>query len=417
MRTLSAKVEDEIPREIEAKKRRLERLNDASMEPNRTKEDVDSMRRELANAEDKVSALRENLDAKMTKRNDNKLMMFRQQATLVSRKLEEKEKQVEDLDEEKGKMAREIDEAEMKVSEVGGAKFMTREEFKQYGAKLREKTHQYKKLKTELAELRAESVTLHRTEQILRGRVTDLDKFLNEQEARKGISGYRGVQDKLEKASEATAEVDQAKERTLDEISSIVKDITQELKEKKGKLAPEIKKLREKRNEYQQVDMEWSAKKKEYDKVALQLESERLDLEKECDAFQDECLQEESRYHYLNCLVQMADVKLKRLTDEEAWKAGNGQLLPNFKTYDQLYSNKLTQQQRLSEQLRKQKADIEKNEGSDLKQRAMFSDLHKLLACKQQLVAEGAFGGANAFGSSEFDVGNARVMKVTDLGA
>ena len=95
----------------------------------------------------------------------------------------------------------------MKVSEVGGAKFMTREEFKQYGAKLREKTHQYKKLKTELAELRAESVTLHRTEQILRGRVTDLDKFLNEQEARKGISGYRGVQDKLEKASEATAEV------------------------------------------------------------------------------------------------------------------------------------------------------------------------------------------------------------------
>ena len=57
-----------------------------------------------------VSALRENLDAKMTKRNDNKLMMFRQQATLVSRKLEEKEKQVEDLDEEKGKMAREIDE-------------------------------------------------------------------------------------------------------------------------------------------------------------------------------------------------------------------------------------------------------------------------------------------------------------------
>ena len=223
-----------------------------------------------------VSALRENLDAKMTKRNDNKLMVFRQQATLVSRKLEEKEKQVEDLDEEKGKMAREIDEvraaaavcdaermcggallcvvvrrqaeshsdgaqavrwctvtesvrcraswlcslgsffvlvarrtvqAEMKVSEVGGAKFMTREEFKQYGAKLREKTHQYKKLKTELAELRAESVTLHRTEQILRGRVTDLDKFLNEQEARKGISGYRGVQDKLEKASEATAEV------------------------------------------------------------------------------------------------------------------------------------------------------------------------------------------------------------------
>merc|ERR1711988_287913 len=174
--------------------------------------------------------------------------------------------------------------------------------------------------------------------------------------------------------------------------------------EKKGKLAPEIKKLREKRNEYQQVDMEWSAKKKEYDKVALQLESERLDLEKECDAFQDECLQEESRYHFLNCLVQMWEVKLKRVKDEERWKKN-----------EELYSNKLTQQQHLSEQLRRQKANIEKNEGAHMRQRAMFADLYKLLACKQQLVEEGAFGGGNAFGSSEFEVGGARVMKVTDL--
>merc|ERR1711988_282776 len=175
--------------------------------------------------------------------------------------------------------------------------------------------------------------------------------------------------------------------------------------EKKGKLAPEIKKLREKRNEYQQVDMEWSAKKKEYDKVALQLESERLDLEKECDAFQDECLQEESRYLFLNCLVQMWEVKLKRVKDEERWAKNDGRLLPNFKCYEDLYNNKLTQQQHLSEQLRRQKAGIETNEGAHMKQRAMFSDLYKLLKCKAQLNDEGAFGGANAFGSAEFDVG------------
>merc|ERR1711998_638547 len=162
---------------------------------------------------------------------------------------------------------------------------------------------------------------------------------------------------------------------------------------------------------------EWSSKKKEYDKVALQLESERLHLEKECDAFQDECLQEESRYHFLNCLVQMWEVKLKRVKDEEKWQKNEGRLLPNFKCYEELYNNKLTQRQHLSEQLRRQKASIEKNEGSHMKQRAMFADLYKLLACKQQLVEEGAFGGANAFGSSEFEVGGARVMKVTDLGA
>ena len=47
---------------------------------------------------------------------------------------------------------------------------MTREEFKAYGVKLREKTHVYKRMKNELAEFRGELVVLHRTEQILRGR-------------------------------------------------------------------------------------------------------------------------------------------------------------------------------------------------------------------------------------------------------
>jgi hypothetical protein len=40
------------------------------------------------------------------------------------------------------------------MSELSGPKFMTREEFKQYGAKLREKTQQYKRMKQDLAELR-----------------------------------------------------------------------------------------------------------------------------------------------------------------------------------------------------------------------------------------------------------------------
>ena len=375
VRQLEATVNVELPREIQGKLQKLERMRDGLTEPPRTREDVEHARRALAHKEDEVARLRDALDRKLEAKNDQKLAMFRQQANMVSRKLDEKESAVDHLEEERAKLAHEIEESEMKVSEIGGAKFMTREEFKRYGAQLREKTHQYKKLKGELAELRAESVCLHRTEQILRGRATDIDSFNAEQESRKGVTGYRGVQDKLEAASERTAEVDKIKESTLEEISAIVRDISAQLREKKSLLAPQIKKLREKRNEYQQVDMEYSSKKKEYDKVALQLESERLDLEKECDAWQDECLQEESRYHFLNCLAQMWEVKLKRVADEEKWDKGDGRLLPNFKTYQELYANKLTIQQHSSEQLRRQKAAIENNEGSSMNQRAMFSDL------------------------------------------
>jgi len=52
---------------------------------------------------------------------------------------------------------------------------MNREQFKQYGAQLREKSQKFKVAKAELTALRAESVVLHRTEQILKGRDRNLE--------------------------------------------------------------------------------------------------------------------------------------------------------------------------------------------------------------------------------------------------
>lgn len=40
------------------------------------------------------------------------------------------------------------------MSDLSGPKFMSKEEFKQYCAKLKDKTQTYKRLKQELAELR-----------------------------------------------------------------------------------------------------------------------------------------------------------------------------------------------------------------------------------------------------------------------
>jgi len=37
----------------------------------------------------------------------------------------------------------------------------------------------------------------------------------------------------------------------------------------------------------------------------------------ECDAFQEECLREESRYHYLNSLISIMDANLEKVGEEE----------------------------------------------------------------------------------------------------
>jgi hypothetical protein len=51
-----------------------------------------------------------------------------------------------------------VEAHEAALADAAGPKFMTRDEFKQYGATLREKTHVYKRMKQELGDARAELV-------------------------------------------------------------------------------------------------------------------------------------------------------------------------------------------------------------------------------------------------------------------
>merc|ERR1712159_870860 len=124
-------------------------------------------------------------------------------------------------------------------------------------------------------------VVLHRTEQILRGRDKNLDDFIKKLEANRGVKGYRETQERVEKASEDNDQVNVNKEQTLEQISEIVRDITAQLKERKTYLAPQIKRLREVRKEFQEVETKYNVKKGLYEKVAVGLEVERQQLEQE----------------------------------------------------------------------------------------------------------------------------------------
>ena len=64
---------------------------------------------------------------------------------------------------------------------------MGKKDLKKYGAVVREKIDKYKKMREELAALRAELVVLQRTEQILKSRHRNLDEFLAELERQKGV--------------------------------------------------------------------------------------------------------------------------------------------------------------------------------------------------------------------------------------
>ena len=155
-------------------------------------------------------------------------------------------------------------------------------------------------MKKVLGEIKAEVTVLSRTENILKSRAGDIDQFMKDLERQRGISGYSKVQDEIQKASEFKETLDTKKDQTLQEITAIVTQIESEVRDKKTKLAPEIKKLRGFRQKFSDMEAIYNEKKKQYDNIVLNLDQEKNKLEEEVKTLFEEYKSEETKYHHNN---------------------------------------------------------------------------------------------------------------------
>jgi len=409
-------VQDLLPSTIEKRTATLQALQRALMEPAKTEDDLNTLRRECARSQADIDRLQSEIAEANRKQGEDKLAMFRSQYALLAKKLIQMEEVVDKAKRENERLKREVQSKEARISEVSDPRFMKREDFKAFAAQLRTKTNTFKAMKLEMAEVQQELVVLSRTEQILKSRDHNVEDFLRQLEANKGILGYTSTQAELTKLSMLKATVDDTKGKTLNEISRIVADINVTLRDKKASLAPQIKDLRSVRLQYQELESSYTMAKTTYENAAAGLEAERLRLEQECNHLQEDCLREESRYHHLHSLVTVGEGTLERAAEETKFEAGEGRLLRDFKTWKDLYTNKVAQQQQLSNQLRKQQKDLKENSTASMEQRQMFLDLQRLLACKAKLSKEDAGAPSRrsedrAGGVLSFDeIGGANVM-------
>merc|ERR1712060_721910 len=100
--------------------------------------------------------------------------------------------------------------------------------------------------------------------------------------------------------------IDRAKGKTLDEISAIVQKINSQLKEKKNKLAPQIKALRSVRQSFQQVEVKYLEKKSAYDQAKSSMDGELSKVAGEVRQLESDVLEAEQNYHDLNMQLQSA---------------------------------------------------------------------------------------------------------------
>ncbi|XP_054144799.1 intraflagellar transport protein 81 homolog isoform X1 [Melozone crissalis] len=375
-------VNEKIPREMESKKTSVYFLQKLVAEPAMTQADLTALESEI---EEVTAQMNQLIEKRIItyEPTDSKFSMYRQQASIISRKKEAKAEELQAAKEEMSSLEKQVEQKNSQAHGLGGSEVLTEDEFKQYVSRLRSKNTLYKRRRQEVAEITAEYGILQRTEELLRQRHQATQQQLQAIEEKKGISGYSYTQEELERVSAVKSEMDEVKGQTLDNMSEMVKKLNAMVAEKKASLAPVIKELRQLRQTCQELTQECEEKKMQYDSCAAGLETNRSALEQEVKGLLEECAQEESNYRYINCMKRSLEVQLQRAKEEmKAYVSPEPQ--ERRRAVREQYTRIILEQENLGKKLREKQKVVRESHGPNMKQMKMWQDFEKLMECKRE---------------------------------
>eukprot|EP01050_Picozoa_sp_SAG11_P024293 SAG11_NODE_5130_length_1656_cov_1.316635_1_plen_480_part_10 len=202
-------VRDTLPAELEEREQKLADVKRILQAPSYSEQDVSQLQSTLQRLQQEIETLTAEKNAPPPA--NDMLSMFRQQASMVARNKEKQTKKFEEMKEQKMQLENELEEKEGSFDSMGDQGHMKPDDFRRIKQDFRSKSTQYKRMKAELNEMRAEKGVIQRTVDILEARCQDMDGFLHEQEKKAGVVGFTKDQDQLEKVSSQKAEYDHHK--------------------------------------------------------------------------------------------------------------------------------------------------------------------------------------------------------------
>jgi len=313
---------------------------------------------------------------------------------MLIKKKEQKTAEIKKLEVEKQALEKTMADKESEYARTKGGKYMKRDDFRQYAANLRGKNAQYKQMKKQLQEIKAEVNVLNRTKKILQTRAEDLGEFMKNLERSKGISGYSNIEEQIQGVSNQKEIFDTQKDLSLQEITETVLQIEAEVKERKQSLAPEIQKLRQLRQQMQEIEHVWTEKKKSYDNIVMNLDQEKEKLDSDVKTVFDDYREDERKFHYNNIQSEIYEAFLKRIGNEAKFISQPDKKLTNeFKSYSDFFGAKLRQQDNILKDLKAHQKHIKDNAENYAEQMTLFKNLKALLEVKRRTAKD---GGADA---------------------
>ena len=280
-------VKQKLPKELEAQSKVVDSLQRVIAQPALGQDDIKALKEKIKNVQDEVEEITKRRNVTNDPMED-KLTLFRQQAAIIARKKESTAEKLNDFRNDLAGLEEEVKDKRANLDSMVGETVLRGDDFKRYVSGLRTKSTVYKNKRAELNDLRAEYGVLSRTVDILKSKESQMKQSLASMEAEKGVSGFKDTQDAMAALDATTAGVDEAKGKTLEQMSDLVSTLTVKIGERKARLAPIIKELRPLRQQAQEMQAEHDDRKRDYDTLQLQLESSMSRLESEVRQYQDE---------------------------------------------------------------------------------------------------------------------------------
>eukprot|EP00906_Rhabdomonas_costata_P002846 RCo004426 len=383
---LSLMLTDKLPQEISQCRLQCEALEKISSTS------TESLNKAVYQLEKDIQEIEDKSRPKLSPSEEQSLGLFRQQAAVVASRKEKFKDELKALKDQRQKFQDALSKRQVELSQHHGSKILRGEEFKQYANSLRGKSTQYKKLKSELQELRTELGVVQRTEDILSQRSASLDSSIAAVEKMKGITGFRSMKDNLALVSENKAEIDEAKNQTLEELSKVVSDFVTTIRNKRNKLAPQIDELHGKRTRIQMLEQELMQKKELYDLQKGELDAELARLQAEVDQLTEEWKQSETVYHRINCQITLLEASSARAKDEKDFRSGSRALSKQHPSYTEMLEQQILHFETQTRDLRNRKKELEESHGSGVEQMRWFKDLLTLLESKVAYYKRQALG-------------------------
>lgn len=383
--------QDKIPKELEGKKKYFDTLQSVADEPAMGQNELDVLNRKIKGLSSEINEL---VEKRMVRNDpmDDKLSVFRQQAAVIANKKNSAAEDLQETMDEFHNAESDLKSRKDQLQDTEDVQILKGDDFKRYVNKLRGKSTVYKKKRQELSELQAEVGVLSRTDEILIARDQQTQAFLSNLESKHGVSGFHATQEELEKVSAMKSELDEQKGKTLEEMSQLVVQLTNTIAEKKSSLAPIIKELRPLRQQCQELTVEYEERKGIYDTTAAGLESNMSKLDQDVKALREEVLQENSRYHYIQAMIEILEVQQRRIENEIKLYVSTDD---GKKSLRDQYTQKIHEQENQGKALREQQKYVRESHGPSMRQMKMWSDLSAILKCKKDLMTQKEDGDMN----------------------